>query len=142
MRTDRESVSSSSGWSHGRDCSVPELPERFMHWKMTFRVLLTAAAVASVAVFARTSSGVEPAETIVSPYKLRTKHRRPPLIRPWQKTGGISLALVDVRLRTVMVETAQKESSAANTASGFRTTNTLRLTRFSTTKLRNAWRSY
>ena len=34
-----------------------------MHWKMTFRVLLTAAAVASVAVFARTSSGVEPAET-------------------------------------------------------------------------------
>ena len=33
-----------------------------MHWKMTFRVLFTAAAVAGVAVFARTSSGVEPAE--------------------------------------------------------------------------------
>ncbi len=34
-----------------------------MHWKMTFRVLFTAAAAASVAVFARTSSGVEPVET-------------------------------------------------------------------------------
>lgn len=34
-----------------------------MHWKLTFRVLFTVTAAAGVAVFARTSSGVEPAES-------------------------------------------------------------------------------
>ena len=34
-----------------------------MHWKMTFRVLFTATAIAGVVVSARTSSGVEPVET-------------------------------------------------------------------------------
>ena len=34
-----------------------------MHWKMAFRVLFTVTAIAVVVVFARTSSGVEPAET-------------------------------------------------------------------------------
>jgi hypothetical protein len=59
-----ESINQLAGWSHGCGCSVPELPERFMHPKLTFRVLFAAAALAGVAVSSRTSSGVEPAKTV------------------------------------------------------------------------------
>ena len=53
-----------------------------MHWKMTFRILFTATAIAGVVVSTRTSSGVEPAET--SGVAVRTAEGAAP-------AGGVAL---------------------------------------------------